>query len=377
MRRLLRPALLTLALILPPAVVGAQPDPVAARILAEEEIEAGFTLPVAWVGPGDAGDRIEVVPAAGGAAVNSVPVGEDSPTALRMPARPGAYTLRYVAGADGAVLATQAVEILPVSGWLYAVPRTRAGGTLEVDWDGPAYPGDRIALVPEAGGAAVAETGIDAGAPLGIAVPEVPGLYQLRYVMDEGATVLARRAVEVIAAEATLAAPEAARAGAPVAVAWTGPAFDKDHVAVARPWPGAPAYETLTYVREGSPLIVEMPAAPGLYEIRYVAPHLGDAVLARREIVLSAVTASIDASATAEAGGHIAVTWEGPDYRRDFLSIARAGAPDAEALAEAYTSEDSPLVLPVPDAPGAYEIRYHLGRTGRVLARHAFEALEQ
>ena len=128
---------------------------------------------------------------------------------------------------------------------------------------------------------------------------------------------------KVVAVGAELRAPESARAGAPVAVGWDGPAYQGDYIAVSRP--GDEGYEKYTYTREGSPLILQMPTEPGTYELRYVATGDGTVILTRKDIKLEEVTATLAAADTAPAGGKLAVDWEGPDYRGDFIGLVGAG----------------------------------------------------
>jgi hypothetical protein len=68
-----------------------------------------------------------------------------------------------------------------------------------------------------------------------------------------------------------------------------------------------------------------------------------------------------------QAGGELQVTWQGPDEARDFLSIDPEGAPERDYGPYAYTRAGSPLALRVPDAPGRYLIRYHMGQSYAVI----------
>lgn len=340
---------------------------VRAEVEIDEDVDAGETVPVAWRGPDNEGDLLVLVRVLDQIPVSSVPTSRGSPVRVRMPAEPGAYELRYVMSAGTTVLARKPLEVLPVTAWLRADARALAGASLEVDWDGPDYDGDVVAIAPEGAERAMSRRSTSAGAPLEVAVPLEPGAYELRYVMSQDDTVLATRPLEVLAVTATLEAAGEARAGAPVAVSWEGPAHDGDYLAVARP--DDPGYESFRFVRDGSPLILDMPASTGAYELRYVASSIGETVLARRPITLTPVEASLAGPEEIAAGANMAVTWEGPDYRRDYVAIARAGAPEGENETFVYTSEDSPAVLVAPDAPGAYELRYVLGRDDSVLAR--------
>ncbi|SLN37662.1 hypothetical protein ROJ8625_01725 [Roseivivax jejudonensis] len=341
---------------------------------ADEVVDAGEPVPVVWLGPDSPGDYIAVAAPDDPGYVALEPTGRGSPLRLTMPAEPGQYELRYVAAAGSEVLARRPIEVLPVSATLYAAPRARAGDALSVDWDGPDYPGDRIAIARAADGGTAASTPTRMGAPLTVTAPHAPGAYELQYVMNTGDTVLAAQPLEVVEVSATLDATETATAGAPVVVTWDGPAYPRDFLSVARA--DDPGYESFRYVRDGSPLILDMPTEAGTYELRYVAAGVGETVLARRPITLTEVSARIEAPETVPAGENIPVAWEGPNYRRDFVSIAGVAAPDGDTLSFVYVGDDSPALLQAPETPGRYELRYHLGADDRVLARRPITVTE-
>jgi Ca-activated chloride channel family protein len=66
-------------------------------------------------------------------------------------------------------------------------------------------------------------------------MPTEPGTYELRYVANQDRTVLASRVIEVVAVTASLMAPETAVAGSTIEVAWEGPDYANDFIAIARP----------------------------------------------------------------------------------------------------------------------------------------------
>ena len=78
------------------------------------------------------------------------------------------------------------------------------------------------------------------------------------------------------------------------------------------------------------------------------------------------VTATLKADASATAGGTIVVTWEGPDYRNDYIALSRPGDKGQETYA--YTRDGSPVTLSIPETPGSYEIRYVINQDRRVIA---------
>lgn len=345
--------------------------PVEADVEIDSPVDAGDSPMIAWIGPDYEGDYIAISEVGSDGYVNTTPTREGSPLRVRMPAEPGDYELRYVMAQDATVVARKSVEVLAVTAQLWAEPRVAAGSPVEVDWDGPDYRGDYVVIGRPGDGGFVSRTPTRAGAPLTVTAPLEEGDYELRYVIDQDSTVLAAQPLRVDEVSASLEAAETAPAGAPVVVSWEGPAYERDFVSVARP--EDPGYAGFRYVRDGSPLILDMPPNPGPWEIRYVAAGVGEQVLARRQIELTAIEASVTAGAEeVAAGAPLAVSWTGPDYRRDYIAIAEAGAPDAESVSFAHTSQDSPLVMRAPETVGDYELRYQLGRDDTVLARTPF-----
>ncbi len=168
--------------------------------------------------------------------------------------------------------------------------------------------------------------------------------------------------------DAAVIGPPTAEAGTPVDVGWEGPGDPRDYITVARPDQADTQYESYVYTREGAPLEMTMPAEPGSYEIRYVQRQ-GGRVLARMPIEVTAATARLAIPPSAAAGGQLQVFWEGPGQARDTIVIAAAGSADDRSVARAQVDQGNPLVLTLPNAPGAYEVRYIQRVGGTVLAR--------
>ena len=218
--------------------------PATAMVALPPKVGAGAEVTVAWAGPANRGDYVDLVPADFGETsgelsyfyVDSSPDGETG--MLRAPAAPGAYTVRYVMqAADGRrVLASQAVEVTAVDATLAGPQSVTAGARFAVEWSGPAGRGDYVDLVPagfeETGGElSYFYTDGDGGRGT-LQAPRAAGDYRIRYVQQaaDARAVLAARPVAVLAAAASLSAPEATEAQTEFAVAWTGPANDGDYV---------------------------------------------------------------------------------------------------------------------------------------------------
>jgi len=68
------------------------------------------------------------------------------------------------------------------------------------------------------------------------------------------------------------------------------------------------------------------------------------------------------------AGSPFEVTWEGPANPDDYISIAEKGTDDNAYADRTFTGNGSPLTVRVPDNPGAYEVRYVMAQSDRVIA---------
>lgn len=340
---------------------------VAATLAAPDSALAGSTLPVEWTGPDYQNDYISVARPEDKGYETYVYTRKGTPGQLLMPSVPGTYELRYVMSQDRTVLATRTIEVLDINATLAAPATAAAGEDVSIDWTGPDYKNDYISVARPGDDGYEAYTYTRKGSPLSVTMPLVPGQYELRYIMGQDRKMLASQPIEVVDVQATLDIPEAAPAGSRIVVTWDGPAYDQDYVQISRP--GDSGYDFYSYTRNGNPLLLQTPSVPGTYEVRYVAASNGKSVLAQQEIVLTEVTAELRAADTGPAGGNFAIYWQGPDFKGDYISIARAQSSDSEYESYQRTSEDSPMVLKLPEAPGAYELRYVVETGRRVIAR--------
>ncbi|MDJ0820505.1 MAG: VWA domain-containing protein [Paracoccaceae bacterium] len=341
--------------------------PAEATLEAEASALAGAELPVTWTGPDYRNDYIAISEPGDRGYENYAYTRNGSPGSLTMPAVPGTYELRYVMAQDRTVLATKMIEVTAVTATLDAPEQATAGEELTVGWTGPDYRNDYLSVARPGDDRYENYTYTREGAPLDLTMPLTPGTYELRYIMAQDRTVLATKVIEVVEVGARLTTPETARAGARIVVDWDGPGYERDYVSVARV--GDPRYEAYTYTRQGNPLLLQMPPLPGEYEVRYVAASGGESVLVRKPITLTEVSATLEAAESGPAGGNLAVHWEGPEYRDDYIAVSAVGASDSDYETYVYTREDSPTIIKLPEAPGAYELRYYMGKGKRVIAR--------
>jgi hypothetical protein len=251
------------------------------------------------------------------------------------------------------------------------------GAPLEVHWQGRIEARDFITIVP----AETAEGKYHAyeyarQSPVTLTVPALPGQYEVRYLgSDAPYPTLARRALQVTDAEATLEVPTAVAAGAEFSVLWTGPDNPRDFITVVVAGTPEGRYGPYVYTSKGSPLTLRAPDAAGDYEIRYLMGSGGYRSLGQATLTVGGTDASVAAPATVAAGSSFEIAWRGPDNPRDFITIVPAGTADRKYDAYTYTERGNPVVLHAPELAGAYEIRYLTGQTYATLASTAVTVL--
>ena len=97
--------------------------------------------------------------------------------------------------------------------------------------------------------------------------------------------------------------PELAPAASILPVRWSGPNNRRDFVTVVVPSAADAAYTDYFYTDTTAPDggEIHLPAEAGTYELRYVSAQ-SNQVLARRKIVTTPISATLDAPATGKAG---------------------------------------------------------------------------
>ncbi len=249
-----------------------------------------------------------------------------------------------------------------------------AGQPFNIGWQGPDEPQDYITIVPNGApdGAYGTGNGIGYrytkdGSPLTIYAPIEPGQYEVRYQSDRVEGVAARSPITVIESEITISAPLEIPAGQRFEVKWTGPDGDRDYLTIVLADAPDGNYASYSYTRDGSPLSIHAPIAPGKYEIRYQSDR-ESGVFARRAISVVPAEIRLAAPRQIPAGERFEVKWTGPNGDRDYITIVPADAPEGQYKDYKYTRDGSPVTLNAPAEPGAYEVRYQSDRESGVFA---------
>ncbi|MDE9450940.1 VWA domain-containing protein [Aliiroseovarius sp. Z3] len=347
-----------------------------ASLEAVDTAPIGSTIEVTWDAEIGKNDYVTIVPpdADPGTYRNYTYISKGNPLPLTMPLTPGTYELRYIRSGTGKpeVTATRPMVVTDLTVTLDAVEEIGAGAVLDVGWDGPGYKNDYIAITaPDADDNAYENYAYtNRGNPAEVTSPIEPGTYELRYVAQGNPPrVLARRTVNVLAVTASLTAPEEVVAGAAVDVEWVGPDNKNDYISVAAPDQNPNKYVNYAYANRGNPVSVTMPLDPGTYELRYVAHGNPAKIIAARPITVIAARVTLEAQTEAVAGSQVDVTWDGPDNKNDYISVASADQPPNKYVAYAYTQRGNPASVKMPLEPGTYDLRYIAhGNPAKVLA---------
>ncbi len=346
--------------------------PVNVSLTAPQTAIVGADVVVNWDGPNYQNDFISVtkIGTKGAKYVNYIRIRDSNSAALQMPTKAGQYEIRYILYQDKIVMARQVIDILPVTASLITADTAAAGEDLKVSWDGPDYQNDfiSVAKIGTKGAEYVNYTRTRDGADAILQMPTEPGEYEVRYVMHQDRTILARRVLSVVEVSASINAPDQADMGEDLVIKWDGPDYDRDYISVAKTGTDGGVYVNYTYTREGKSLRLQMPPEAGEYEIRYVQ-HQDNTVLARKLITVQQVRASITIDAEVSAGDDVIVNWSGPNYQNDYISVAEVGMDGGKYINYTYTRDGTPLRLEMPVEPGEYEVRYVQNQDNTVLAR--------
>jgi len=245
-----------------------------ATLKAPEVAVAGETIRVSWSGPDEKSDFIGVyAPDADNRhVIHYFYTHSGNPFHLKMPETEGIHEIRYILAKSNDALARQSIELTPVDATLEAPVQAPAGATVEVHWSGPDYKSDHIAVYEpdDNNHKNIHYTYTSDGSPVQLKLPESPGVYEIRYVLNSSKQDLARHTIETTPIEASIEAPDQAQAGANVRVHWSGPDYRLDYIGVFNPEDNNHHTIHYFYTQDGNPSNLKMPDKPGLYEIRYV-----------------------------------------------------------------------------------------------------------
>jgi Ca-activated chloride channel family protein len=276
----------------PPAPGKPLPDEVltTATIEVPAQVNAGVSFAVKWTGPNNAKDYITIVrkDAAAHMYKNYEDTSKGNPLTLLAPIETGEWEVRYVADRSKTVLGRATLLVVANEVTLSAPAEVVAGTVVTASWTGPNNAGDYLTLVPKStpDGQYGNYTYTTKGSPLAVMAPIAEGDAELRYMTGQGAKVLHRIPVRVVAATIELDAPATAAAGSKVTVKWTGPNNTGDYLTLVPQSLPDGQYASYANTNQGATLTLVAPKSAGLAEIRYMSGQ-GAKVLRRRAIVIT------------------------------------------------------------------------------------------
>ncbi|TDB03242.1 VWA domain-containing protein [Halomonas marinisediminis] len=361
----------------PPAPEPApEPEPPEVSVSGPDQVVTGAPFDVSWSSPINTSDMIAIVPVGAdeGTRGNYKRTGNDTEGRLTAPADTGLYELRYILDEDKRTLATAPIEVIAPEISVSGPDQVVTGAPFEVSWSSPISTSDMIAIVPvgadEGTRGNYKRTGNDTEGRL--TAPADTGLYELRYILDEGKRTLATASIEVVAPEMGISGPPIVRVEENVDISWSSTINSSDMIAIVPA--GADEGVRGTYRRTGKVTKTRLsaPAETGLYEIRYILDE-GKKTLASVSLEVVGADAPLDEGAglsvpaSAAPGETITISWSGGNDSSDQrISIARKEQPDFSWISVHSIGEASSMELIMPDDPGLYEVRF-LDIAGREL----------
>jgi Ca-activated chloride channel family protein len=251
------------------------------------------------------------------------------------------------------------------------------GSEIRVSWTGAVDGGDYVSIVPM--GAEEGSSGnyvrVRDDSENDLRMPSETGLYELRYVLNEGRRTLASRPIEITEPEVTLSGPDTALTGSEIRVSWTGAVDGGDYVSIVPMGAKEGSSGNSVRVRDDSENDLRMPSDTGLYELRYVLKE-GRRTLASHPIEITAPEVTLDAPDTAKAGSEFPVRWTGAVDGGDYVNIVPMGAEEGSSGNFVRVRDDSGNELRAPSETGLYELRYVLKEGRRTLASRPIEITE-
>ena len=346
----------------------AEISPHSVRLEAPSSVLTGAPFEVSWSEIFDPQDYVTIVPAGADEDKygNYIRVRDKRQGSLVAPSEPGLYEVRYVSREGNAVQGSIPVEVEDAEVEISAPAQATAGSMIKLAWSSSVHPQDYITIVPAGADEGKYGDYIRVRDKLegSLIVPAEAGLYEVRYVLQEGNRTLARSNLELTEAEIGIAAPPVVRAGTKVRVSWSASVHPQDYVTIVPAGAKEGSYGDYVRVRNHLHADLTVPGEEGLYEVRYIL-HQGDRTMASAPLEVIAADAPLDdgagltAPGEASPGTTITVSWSGgSDSTDQRISIARADQPDFSWVTVHRIKGDTSMNLTVPKEPGTYEIRY-------------------
>lgn len=338
----------------------------------------GAAFDVSWSSVVNVQDYITIVPVGTheGEYGNYITVRDKSKGTIKAPAEPGMYEVRYVLREGNKTLATEMIEVAPPEVAVSGPESVATGAKFEASWTGTVNNQDYITIVPigtEEGkyGNYIVVRDKGTGA---LAAPSEPGMYELRYVLREGAKTLASTNIEVTEPEVAVTAPATVLAGSKFPVSWSNAVNAQDYISIVAVGTEEGKYGNYITVRNNTEGDLQAPSETGLYEVRYILRE-GARTIATTMVEITEPEVTISTVSEVRAGEKLKVTWTGTVSTNDYVNIVPMGTPDDKFGDYTQVRNVSERDFNAPAETGLYEVRYMLREGNRVLARHMVEVV--
>ncbi|WP_127143970.1 vWA domain-containing protein [Pelagibacterium montanilacus] len=352
----------------PAAEPAPEPDALGGPITltAPGQVSIGAEFDVAWSETIDTSDYVSIVPMGSdeGEMENYLVVREDSEGVLTAPSAPGVYEVRYVLNEGRKTLGSATVEVTDAAVTLTAPEAVVTGAEFDVAWSDTLNVTDYVSIVPMGSDEGKLENYLvvreDSQGLL--TAPSEPGVYEVRYVLNEGRKTLGSAAIEVTAPEVIVMGPDVVRAEAPVDVSWSATVNASDYVSIVPMGADEGQIDDYLVVREASEGTLTAPTGTGLYEVRYILNE-GRRTLASLTLEVVAAEAPLDdgaglnVPASAAPGAPVTIEWTA-EVAGARIALARADQPDFSWVEAHSTDGLQALDITMPEEAGTYEIRF-------------------
>ncbi len=187
--------------------------------------------------------------------------------------------MRYVLNEGKRVLASTPIEVVEADVSVTGPDVVRAGAPIAIEWTRIIHPRDYITIVSAGADEGSYGDYLRVGEKLEgeLEAPAEPGLYEIRYVLQEGARTLADSVLEVVDAAAPLddgaglKVPAQAGTGETITISWTGGSEGTDQrIALARADQADFSWIVTHRVGQENSIELVMPDDAGRYEVRYL-----------------------------------------------------------------------------------------------------------
>lgn len=359
----------------PEEVVEPEPELPKVTVTGPATAITGSAFTVSWAPVQNENDYVVIVPAgAKDGTMGNYVLTREPEGSIRAPADPGLYELRYLDRKSHETLGMTSIEIVEPEITLTAPDKVITGAAFEVGFTGTVHPNDYMAIVP---------AGSDEGTfgnyravrdetEVTLKAQADPGLYEIRYILQEGSKTVASRPIEVTSAEVTISGPASVQTGQSFTVSWTGTIHKDDYVTIVPMGADEGTFGNYQTVRDHTERDLKAPSDTGMYELRYILRE-GNKTMASAAIEVTDPQVTISGPATAITGAEVKISWTGTVDKADYINIVPMGAEEGEFGNYFPVRDRGEGMLRMPAETGMYELRYVLREGGKTLATQPIE----